>query len=356
MTSLTLSGIAKSFGSTRVLDGIDLHVPEHSLTAVLGPSGCGKTTLLRLIAGFADPDRGTITFGDRIVAGQGRPVPARRRRVGYVPQEGALFPHRTVGANITFGLPRRARRAGRRLHELLDLVGLDRGLAARYPHELSGGQQQRVALARALAPEPSVVLLDEPFSSLDAGLREGTGRAVAAALQASGATAVLVTHDQAEALSLADQVAVMREGRLVQLDTPRGVYTRPHDVEVARFVGDAVLLPARIRDGRAECALGVLPVREGDDGHSAQVLVRPEQIRLHRVPAGGVPARVDEVSYYGHDAAVRLTVLPDGPKMTARVPGDELPTPGTTVHAAVEGEALAFPSEAAGSPAETATV
>lgn len=194
--ALVLSGVDKSFGSNPVLRAVDLEVPVSSLTAVLGPSGCGKTTLLRLVAGFADPDAGTISIGGRTVAGAGPgipasgrgvdSIPARRRGVGYVPQEGALFPHLSVADNIMFGLPRGHRR-GPRLTTLLDLVGLPVGVADRYPHELSGGQQQRAALARALAPEPALVLLDEPFSALDAGLREDTGRAVAGVLRASGA-------------------------------------------------------------------------------------------------------------------------------------------------------------------------
>ncbi|HEV7975441.1 ABC transporter ATP-binding protein [Amycolatopsis sp.] len=345
MTALTVQGVTKSFDSTRVLDGVDLHVPERSLTAVLGPSGCGKTTLLRLIAGFADPDSGSIDFGDQPMFTTKRSMPPQHRRVGYVPQEGALFPHLTVSANIVFGLSRGARRNETRLRELLDLVGLDTAVAGRYPHELSGGQQQRVALARALAPEPAIVLLDEPFSSLDAGLREETGRAVAAAIRHTGATAVLVTHDQSEALSLADQVAVMREGHLVQLGTPVTVYRSPHDPGVASFVGDAVLLPAEIRDGRAFCALGDLAVRNDIPGGPAQVLVRPEQIRLHTsTHLSGVDAVVEDVSYYGHDASARLMLLPDGPLVTVRLLGVDLPSPGTAARLTVTGDTLAFPT------------
>ena len=249
MTDICLRGLTKSFGPVEVLRGIDLDIASGSLTAVLGPSGCGKTTLLRLIAGFTTADAGTITFDGRGVVGPGLCVPARRRRVGYVPQEGALFPHLTVEANVLFGLPRAERTRGERLDGLLELVGLEPSVAGRFPHQLSGGQQQRAALARALAPAPAVVLLDEPFSSLDAGLREDTGRAVVDVLRASGATAVLVTHDQGEALSLADQVAVMRGGRLVQASAPATVYGRPVDPGVATFVGGAVLLPGVVLSG-----------------------------------------------------------------------------------------------------------
>ncbi|HEY0449597.1 ABC transporter ATP-binding protein [Actinophytocola sp.] len=344
MTSLTVAGLTKSFTGAPVLAGVDLHVPANSLTAVLGPSGCGKTTLLRLIAGFADPDGGTIEFGDEVVFGPGRRVPSRRRRVGYVAQEGALFPHLSVAANITFGLPRRDRGDAGRVAALLELVGMPTALARRYPHELSGGQQQRVALARALAPEPSVVLLDEPFSALDAGLRESTRRAVREALRTSKATTILVTHDQAEALSLADQVGVLRDGRLAQLGSPAEVYGTPADSATAAFVGEAVLLPATIRDGLAECVLGTVPIERSTVEGVAQVLIRPEQLRLTPTATTGILARIRDVSYYGHDASVRLDVLPDGIPVTARIAGHELTTLNGEVRLTVVGRGLAYPA------------
>ncbi len=341
MIALTITGVTKSFGATPVLRGIDLEVPAQSLTAILGPSGCGKTTLLRLVAGFADPDDGVIAFDGEPVFRPGRSTPPQRRRVGYVPQEGALFPHLDVDANITFGLPRAARRSRDRVEELLALVDLDHDVRGRYPHELSGGQQQRVALARALAPRPSIVLLDEPFASLDAGLREGTGRAVAQALRAAGATGVLVTHDQGEALSLADQVAVMREGRLVQIGTPDDVYASPVDTGVAEFVGAAVVLPAVVHGELADCVLGTIQVRPGSAQGAVQALIRPEQVELQADGSlGGVPARVVEVSYFGHDAAVRLDLMagtPAAPQIVARVTGGDTPAPGSVVHLTVHG-------------------
>ncbi|GAA1799007.1 ABC transporter ATP-binding protein [Planosporangium flavigriseum] len=345
MTALTIRQLTKSFGPVQALAGVDLDVPAESLTAVLGPSGCGKTTLLRMVAGFLSPDSGTIAFGDQQVAGPGGTVPPQRRRVGYVPQEGALFPHLDVAANVTFGLPRAARRARKRVDELLDLVELDRRVATRYPHELSGGQQQRVALARALAPQPSVVLLDEPFSSLDAALRLSTARAVAQALRTAHATAVLVTHDQDEALSLADQVAVMREGRLVQVGTPDTVYSSPTDPAVAEFVGAAVLLPGTVDGQRAECALGTLTVAPGSVQGPAQLVIRPEQIQLSRDGGnGGIVARVGEVAYFGHDATVRLHLEPGGPEVVARVMGARTPDPGARVRLSVDGVVAAYPS------------
>jgi iron(III) transport system ATP-binding protein len=352
MSSLTVQGLTKAFGDTPVLAGVDLHVPTGSLTALLGPSGCGKTTLLRLIAGFDDPDSGTVTLGGRVVAGAGRSVAARRRGIGFVPQEGALFPHLSVAGNIGFGLPRRHRRDGARVRELLGLVGLDPDLASRAPHQLSGGQQQRVALARALAPQPSLVLLDEPFSSLDAALRDETRLAVAAALRAIGATAVLVTHDQAEALSIADQVAVLRGGRLVQLTDPRTLYRQPRDLDVAAFVGEAVVLDADVRDGVAHCVLGeVRGEWSGAGGRlpegPARVLLRPEQLRLVP-PAADLPvARVRRVDFYGHDSRVWLD-LAGGGSVSARLDGAEVPSAGDDVSIAVRGAARVFPSESAG--------
>jgi iron(III) transport system ATP-binding protein len=346
MTSLAIRGVTKSYGVTHVLDGVDLEVPAQSITAILGPSGCGKTTLLRIIAGFAEPDTGTVAFGDRVVHGAGRSVPPQHRHVGYVPQEGALFPHLDVAANVAFGLPRSQRRSSTRVDELLDLVGLGPAMRARYPHELSGGQQQRVALARALAPRPAVVLLDEPFSSLDAGLREGTGRAVIHALRAARTTALLVTHDQSEALSLSDQVAVMRAGRLAQTDHPLALYRAPVDIGVATFVGGAILLPAVVSGTVARCALGDLTVSTADGGAGsdgpAQVLVRPEQLQLSTDGAAGVSARVAEVSFYGHDAAVHLDLLPDGPRVVARVIGEEPPASGELVTVRARGRATVY--------------
>ncbi|SDE68463.1 iron(III) transport system ATP-binding protein [Blastococcus fimeti] len=350
MSSLTVTGLTKAYtAGVPVLDGVDLHVPSGSFTALLGPSGCGKTTLLRLIAGFDDPDAGTVVVGDRLVAGGGRSVSARRRGVGFVPQEGGLFPHLTVAGNISFGLPRRQRREGSRVRELLGLVGLDAALADRSPHQLSGGQQQRVALARALAPAPSLVLLDEPFSSLDATLREETRLAVSAALDAIGATAVLVTHDQAEALSMADQVAVLRQGRLVQLTDPRTLYRSPQDLDVATFVGEAVVLDADVRSGTAHCALGAVPVDGRHPDGRARVLLRPEQLRLSDPAAApeAVVARIEGVDFFGHDARVRL-ILANAGTVSARLVGADLPATGEQVAVTVRGSAQAFPPATTG--------
>jgi len=342
MTSVTVRNLTKSFDSTTVLRGIDLTVPEESVTAILGPSGCGKTTLLRLIAGFDAADSGEILLRGQLVCGDGRFVAPQHRRVGYVPQEGALFPHLDVGDNISFGLRGRERRDGHRVEELLELVGLEPVVQQRFPHQLSGGQQQRVALARALAPRPSLILLDEPFSSLDAALREGTGRAVLEALKATRTTALLVTHDQSEALSLADQVAVMRDGTLAQVGTPHEVYRAPADLGVAEFVGAAVIVDANVVDGWASSDLGPLAVMPGFDTGPARLLVRPEQIELVGSSQVGVEARVVDVSYFGHDAALHLEVLASGRLVTARVSGTSVPVSDTLVRVSVTGAVAAY--------------
>ncbi|HEU4492243.1 MAG TPA: ABC transporter ATP-binding protein [Jiangellales bacterium] len=302
MSELVVRGLEKSYGDVWVLRGVDLAVPEGSLAAVLGASGCGKTTLLRIVAGFDTADRGMVRLGGTVVSLPGTHVPPERRRVGVVPQEGALFPHLTVAGNVGFGLPRRRR--GARVDEVLELVGLA-GYGPRMPYELSGGQQQRVALARALAPEPALVLLDEPFSALDTGLRAAVREDVRAALRTAGATAVLVTHDQEEALSMADLVAVMDEGRIAQAAPPGDLYSAPADLGVATFVGEAVVLDVVASGDAAQSALGPLVLRQPSVPGPGRVVVRPEQITVGR-PGDGVPARVTGTVFYGHDALVRL--------------------------------------------------
>ncbi|NMR21070.1 ABC transporter ATP-binding protein [Cellulomonas fimi] len=311
MSLLEVRGVRKSFDDLEVLRGVDLDVPSGALVAVLGPSGCGKTTLLRVIAGFERAGAGTVSVGGRLLtAPPGTHVAPEKRRIAVVPQEGALFPHLTVADNVAYGLRRRDPRRGRRVSELLELVGLE-GYERRMPAELSGGQQQRVALARALAPEPQVVLLDEPFSALDAALRASVRADVRAALRATGATGFLVTHDQEEALSTADVVAVMRDGVVVQAGTPEQVYRAPHDLDVARFVGEAVVLAATVAGGVARTPLGELRPAPGCVDGSGTLVVRPEQVHLVACDVG-VPARVVDTVFYGHDASVLLEVDGEG--------------------------------------------
>jgi len=343
MTALTVDGVVAEHGPMTVLHGVDLEVPAGSTTAILGPSGCGKTTLLRVIAGFHRPSAGRVVIDDREVTGAGGVVAPEHRGLGYVAQEGALFPHLSVGDNITFGLRRGQERAGR-LTELLDLVGLPRGVAARRPDQLSGGQQQRVALARALARRPRVVLLDEPFSSLDAGLRTSTRRAVADALAAEGVTVLMVTHDQDEALSFADQVVVMDAGRILQTGSPREVYAAPSDRLTAGFLGDVVTLVGRGSGGVVECALGRLTSLRPVDG-PVEVALRPEQVVLSPTGASPVGAAglVRHRDYFGHDALVHV-VLDDGSDISARLgAGGTIPAVGDRVTVHVSGPVLTYP-------------
>ena len=344
MSELRVDGVDKAFGGHRVLRGLDLVVPQGSLTAVLGPSGCGKTTLLRVVAGFERADAGRVLLGGREVAGPARHLPPERRGVTVVPQEGALFPHLDVGANVAFGLPRSHPDRRGRVAEVLALVGLA-DLAGRWPAELSGGQQQRVAVARALAPGPEVVLLDEPFSALDTDLRTSVRQQVRDVLAAAGATAVLVTHDQEEALGTADQVAVMHDGRFLQVGTPQQVYREPVDTVVARAVGEAFVLAAAAEDGVATTVLGPVrvlrrdPDRQDRGPAEGQVLVRPEQ--LHLVPeADGVACSVRRIWFHGHDTTVEL-VAPDGSDLTCRTQGPV--PPGERVGVRVVGEVVFLP-------------
>jgi iron(III) transport system ATP-binding protein len=342
MTALALAGLRKAFGARTILADITLEVASGGLLAVLGSSGSGKTTLLRLICGFERCDGGTIRLGAAVVSGPGAHVPPERRHIGYVAQDGALFPHLCVADNIAFGLPRRERRRHHRVAELLELVGLPQAYAHRPPQELSGGEQQRVSLARALAPQPGLVLLDEPFSSLDAGLRVETRQAVAAALRSTGATAILVTHDQAEALSMGDTVAVLRDAALVQVGAPEALYRRPADIALARFLGEAVVLPGTVAGAEARCVLGVFPLVQPCPAGAVEVLIRPEQIRLAALGAGH-PAVVEAVTYYGHDCSVALRAAGLPERLTALVPGYASPEAGATVGLRVEGPVAAYP-------------
>ncbi len=296
------TGITKSFDGTQpVLRGVDLDVAAGSTLALLGPSGCGKTTLLRIVAGLEVPDEGTVVVGDRTVVGPGTFVAPERRRVGLVFQDGALFPHLSVARNVGFGLPRAERRGSPRIDDALRLVGLD-GYADRSPATLSGGQQQRVALARAVAPRPGVLLLDEPFSNLDASLRVQVRSEVHALLLDLGVTAVFVTHDQDEAFVLGDRVAVMSDGAVRQVGTPEELYLRPADRWVASFVGDANLLPGDAGGASAATAVGEVDLERPVTG-PVDVLARPEQLDLAEAdaPGGGAPGTVDLVEYVGHD-------------------------------------------------------
>ena len=314
MSRLSVTDLWKGYGDAPVLEGVALEVQPGSLTAVLGLSGCGKTTLLRVIAGFERAERGTVSLGEQTLEDARTYLAPEQRSVGYVPQEGALFPHLSVQDNVGFGLSRGERR-GERVAGLLEMVGIA-PLARRLPHELSGGEQQRVALARALARRPQALLLDEPFSSLDASLRSRVREEVHALLRAQGVTTVLVTHDQEEALSLADAVAVLRDGRIIQQGAPTELYERPADERLARFLGAVNVIDARFEHGAARTALGTLELRgeplPAGGASAGAVMVRPEQldVQVYEEGAGagaeGLRGRVEQCRYYGHDALLHI--------------------------------------------------
>jgi iron(III) transport system ATP-binding protein len=327
---VAVEGLDAAYGSVPVLRGVSLHVGAGEILALLGPSGCGKTTLLRCIAGLETPTAGRIVIGDRDVT-FGRGVPAEKRRVGMVFQEGALFPHKTVAGNVGYGVPR-GRLRDERSTASLRLVGLG-DKAGRMPGTLSGGEQQRVALARALAPEPGVILLDEPFSSLDAGLRWQLRSDVRRLLKGIGVTTVLVTHDQDEALTFGDHVAVMRAGTIEQVGTPADVYGRPATPWVATFVGEANLLDASFANGSATTALGTLP--SIDAAGAGRVLCRPEQLRLE---AGGA-ATTTGAAYFGRDTRYEVEV-PGAGILVVR-------TPGPPEHAAGDAVSVRFSARCA---------
>jgi iron(III) transport system ATP-binding protein len=357
MKELAVRGVHKSFGALHVLDGVDLTIPAGSFTAILGSSGSGKTTLLRIVAGFEHLDTGEVRLGSEVVDdGRHVFVPSEHRRIGYVPQEGALFPHLSVGRNVAFGLRRGPNRRARVL-ELLEMVGLS-GLHRRYPHQLSGGQQQRVALARALATDPEIVLLDEPFSSLDASLRASVRSEVHDVLRRAGTTSILVTHDQDEALSMADQVAVLRHGVIAQLDTPSGIYQRPLDPALARFLGESNVLHARVSAGGpngsaamvADTPLGALPVEDwpGSEGALAHVMIRPEQLVLGEVDPARLAGTVETYEYYGHDAVARIRPETQQlPELVVRVTGGIPLVNGSRVGLSVQGTVVAWPIDEA---------
>jgi iron(III) transport system ATP-binding protein len=386
VNTLSLSNVEVNFGETTVLRGISLDVPPGSLVAIVGPSGCGKTTLLRTIAGLQRARTGDIRLGQRMLTTHGMHLVPEKRQIGWVPQDAALFPHLTVAENVAFGLGAvrsgagsrslRNHARGARVAELLTLVGLS-DLAERNPAQLSGGQAQRVALARALAVSPQLVLLDEPFAALDPVLRAELRTEVRALLRAQGVTGILVTHDQSEALSVADYVAVMNGGEILQFGTPASVYGRPSSPWVANFVGEAVFLPgvwgagSGSNGGSVSSVLGTvdadwvseMPVPT--DGTSVSLLVRPEQLILTPAevagtgadggvgadagPAAGAgagtgtSATVSSVNYTGHDAILGL-ILDDGTVCESRVTAAGLLPTGNRVTVRIAGSCLAYPA------------
>lgn len=337
--AIGVDSVAKAYGDVLAVDSVSLDVEAGSIVALLGPSGSGKTTLLRMIAGFERPDVGSIAIAGRTVVSADTMVEPEQRRIGMVFQQGALFPHLSVEGNVGFGASAKSR-----VGESLALVELAHRAKA-FPHELSGGERQRVALARALAADPDVVLLDEPFAALDASLRESLREDVAAILRAAGATALLVTHDQAEALSLADRVAVMRDGRLEQFGTPEDVYDRPRSRWVAEFLGEANVLPGAAEHGMASCELGRFAVNDQVSG-AVDVVVRPESIAIGHTGRRDADAEglVVARSFYGHDQVVSVE-LASGLRLRSRGLGFPAWHPGDRVRVWVEGPVSALSAD-----------
>ena len=339
---LELTAISKSFADVQVLDSLNLSVAPGSRTAIVGPSGSGKTTLLRILAGFETPDTGRIVMQGKTLFDENHVVPAHLRGIGYVPQEGALFPHLNVADNIAWGLDGTRHEKRQRVEVLMEMVSLDRQLATHWPHEISGGQQQRVALARALAQRPSLMLLDEPFSALDTGLRAMTRKATADLLAEADVASILVTHDQNEALSFATQVAVMRSGRFTQVGTPYDVYTRPVDEETALFLGDAVILPARLAAGYAVCALGEVPTDNAHATGEGRVMMRPEQLRVTACAAHESPISILDVDFTGQLSTLTLGLAGQQQPVILKTVSQPGWNPGTAVRVDIAGTARVF--------------
>lgn len=354
MNALELTALCKTFGTQQALADVSLAVPNGSRTVIVGPSGSGKTTLLRMIAGFEFPDSGSLTLNGQVLVDATHAVPAHQRQIGYVPQDGALFPHMTVADNIGFGLATQGEARHARIAELMDSVALDANMARRWPHELSGGQQQRVALARALAQQPRLMLLDEPFSALDTGLRSAMRKMVARLLSDAGITTILVTHDQSEALSFADQLAVMRQGRLVQSGHPMALYQYPIDEQTALFLGEAVVMTARIEDGWAHCALGRVPVDHQTSQGTTRIMLRPEQVLLSTTDGGGCRGVVTEREFGGNTCTLTVALQADGDvpgqAILVRSSGLQAPDVGSVVHLTTVGTAHVLKKPTALSP------
>jgi iron(III) transport system ATP-binding protein len=334
--ALALSGVDVCYGRFRAVRGASLALAPGELVALLGRSGSGKTTLLRAVAGFERVAAGEIRLAGQVIESPAHHVPAHRRSVGLVFQEYALFPNLTVAGNIGYGLKREERG---RVEELLRMAHLE-GLGGRYPHQLSGGQQQRVALLRSLAPRPRVLLLDEPFSNLDAGLRVQVRDEVAAILRAEGMTALLVTHDRADAMAIADRIAVMDAGAIIEVAAPRALYFEPAARAAAGYGGDAQFLPGEGHGPFAACALGQVRLARPFRG-PCDLLIRPEWLRIRE---GGAPARVVALRFEG--AVTRLDLEVGGVRLAMTAPSSELAAPGETVAVAPAVPPVPFPREA----------
>ncbi|WP_300301624.1 ABC transporter ATP-binding protein [Ferrovibrio sp.] len=326
---LDLIGVSHRYGARLAVDNVSLKVARGEILGLLGPSGCGKSTTLRLAAGLEDLQQGEVRIGGEVMAGAGRAVPTEQRHVGMVFQDHALFPHLSVADNIAFGLGRLP--AGERRGRAEYWAGR-LGLAAHidsYPHRLSGGEQQRVALARAMAPEPRVMLLDEPFSSLDSRLRDQIRDETVEVLKQAGTATLLVTHDPEEAMRMGDRIAIMQAGRIEQIDTPDKVYAAPATPFVARFLSETNEIALKVTGGRVETPFGILPARHLAEGSNALLMFRPEALQ-ERETGAGLALRVERATALG--AYRRLEVSSGALRFAARLPAGPLPAAGSTLH------------------------
>ncbi|WP_374642145.1 ABC transporter ATP-binding protein [Tabrizicola sp.] len=338
---LEVTHLSRAFGGRRVVDDVTLTVAAGQVTCLLGPSGCGKSTTLRIIAGVERTDQGEVRIDGRLVEGPGVHVPPEARSVGLMFQDFALFPHLTVAENVGFGLRADRARKAQRIGELLEKVDLS-GFGQKHPHELSGGEQQRVALARALAPRPCVMLMDEPFSGLDNRLRDGIRDRTLELLKEEGTAVLLVTHEPDEAMRMADEIALMRQGRIVQKGAPYNVYNAPVDKAAAAFFSDINVIQGISRGALTETPFGAFLTPGHADGAEVEIVIRPQHLRIdfdrggrgpNPTPEDGTPARgtVLRSRYLGRESLVDFSMDFEGAKLTASVPGVFLPKPGTVL-------------------------
>ena len=338
---LEVQSLTRSFGGRSVVADVSLAVAAGQVMCLLGPSGCGKSTTLRMIAGGDLPDAGRIMIDGRAVFGPGVNLPPEARGVGLMFQDFALFPHLTVAGNVAFGLHGDRAAKAARVGELLDKVNLS-GFGAKHPHELSGGEQQRVALARALAPRPRVMLMDEPFSGLDNRLRDGIRDATLAVLKEEGAAVLLVTHEPDEAMRMADEIALMRAGKIVQRGAPYNIYNAPQDREAAAFFSDINVIRGTSRGALTETPFGAFLTPGQGDGDAVDIVIRPQHLKIdfdragrgpNPTPMDGTPARgvVQRARYLGRESLVEFKMDFDGSTLTASVPGVFLPKSDTAL-------------------------
>ncbi len=336
---LEISHITRVFDGRRVVDDVSLRVMPGQVTCLLGPSGCGKSTTLRIIAGVDMQDSGTIHVDGRLICDTVTRVPPEGRGIGLMFQDFALFPHLDVAGNVAFGLRGRGVDTQGRVRDLLDRVGMLRHIKA-YPHQLSGGEQQRVALARALAPRPRILLMDEPFSGLDDRLRDDIRDETLALLKTEGTAVLLVTHEPAEAMRMADEIALMRDGRIVQQGAPYNIYNTPVDRQAAAFFSDVNVIPGRVQGALTETAFGQFLAPGVADGTEVDIVIRPQHLRIdfdrhgrgpNPTATEGIPARgvVERARFMGSESLIEFRMDFDGSRLRALVPSVFLPKPGT---------------------------